>query len=241
MGNDLILKDVVAGYGSTVILENIALRISEGERVGLIGRNGAGKTTLLSTIVGLTHQIAGSISFGGRSLDAMPTYRRARMGIGLVPQTRDIFPTLTVAENLRSALCNGRDDVKWALIAKLFPRLEERRNNYGDQLSGGEQQMLAIARTLVTRPKLLLLDEPLEGLAPQLRDEVMDAIRALVDETGIGCVVVEQDVDVVMDFADRIVILERGTIQFDGTTDALRARPDVLEQTIGLSKIALAG
>lgn len=238
MANNLILKDVVAGYGSTIILDGISVEVGEGERVGLLGRNGAGKTTLLSTIVGLTRQSGGTISFGGAAMNGVSTYRRARAGIGLVPQTRDIFPTLTVAENLRSAECKGRDEATMELIGKLFPRLAERRNNFGNQLSGGEQQMLAIARTLVTRPSLLLLDEPLEGLAPQLRDEVMDAIRRLVEQTGVGCILVEQNVDVVMDFADRILILERGALRFDGSTEELRQKPEILDRTIGLAKVS---
>ncbi len=234
--HELVLENVVAGYGETVILENISLSLKQGERVGLLGRNGTGKTTLLSTIVGLTKLISGEISYDGADLRSMPTFMRARRGLGIVPQTRNIFPSLTVTENLQSAAWDRLDPKVLSFIYELFPRLKERAGNYGNQLSGGEQQMLAIARTLVTRPRILLLDEPLEGLAPQVRQEVMAAIDRLVDETNVGCLLVEQYVDVVLEFSNRVLILERGTVSFEGTVRDLEKDPDLLDRTVGLHK-----
>ena len=234
---ELVLDDVTAGYGSTSVIEKISFGLAQGERVGLIGRNGAGKTTTLATIMGLTECHSGSIRLNGAEIRRTATYKRARAGIGYVPQTRDVFPSLSVHENLQSATMGRTDPEAIADVYRLFPRLLERRGNDGDQLSGGEQQMLSVARALVTRPKILLLDEPLEGLAPQVREELMDTIRRMVVETGIGCLLVEQHVDIVLAFATRIIVLERGTAVFVGTTDELRARPEVLDRAIGLDKV----
>jgi branched-chain amino acid transport system ATP-binding protein len=234
---ELTLEGVTAGYGSTSVIENISFGLAQGERVGLIGRNGAGKTTTLATIMGLTECHSGSIRLNGTEIRRTATYKRARAGIGYVPQTRDVFPSLSVEENLRSAAMGRTDADLLADVYRLFPRLLERRGNDGDQLSGGEQQMLAVARALVTRPKILLLDEPLEGLAPQVREELMDTIARMVAETGVGCLLVEQHVDIVMGFATRIIVLERGAAVFVGTTEELRARPEVLDRAIGLDKV----
>jgi branched-chain amino acid transport system ATP-binding protein len=235
---ELVLDKVTAGYSGTSVIENISFSLKQGERVGLIGRNGAGKTTTLATIMGLAEQLSGTIRLNGRDIGRLPTFRRARAGLGYVPQTRDVFPSLTVEENLQSAT-RGRDGDATAIefAYRLFPRLKERRSNRGNQLSGGEQQMLAVARALVPQPKILLLDEPLVGLAPQVRDELMDTIRRLADETGVGCLLVEQHVDVVLDFATRVIILERGIAVFVGTTEELRASPQVLDRAIGLDKV----
>jgi branched-chain amino acid transport system ATP-binding protein len=174
-------------------------------------------------------------------ISRLPTWARARLGLGLVPQTRDVFPSLTVHENLLSASSCREHLRNIELGYRLFPRLRERRRNYGDQLSGGEQQMLSVARSLVAGPRLLLLDEPLEGLAPQVRDDLMDAIKRLTDETGVGSILVEQHVDVVLDFASRVFVLERGVVVFTGSTEELKERPDVLNRAIGLEKAAPGG
>jgi branched-chain amino acid transport system ATP-binding protein len=235
---ELVLDKVTAGYSGTSVIENISFALKQGERVGLIGRNGAGKTTTLATIMGLAERLSGQIRLNGQDIGRLPTFRRARAGLGYVPQTRDVFPSLSVEENLQSAT-RGRagDEAAMEFAYRLFPRLKERRGNRGNQLSGGEQQMLAVARALVPQPKILLLDEPLEGLAPQVRDELMDTIRRLADETGVGCLLVEQHVDVVLEFATRIIILERGVAVFVGTTEELKAKPEVLDRAIGLDKV----
>jgi branched-chain amino acid transport system ATP-binding protein len=234
--SELTLEAVSSGYGETVVLENISFTIRQGERVGILGRNGAGKTTTLATIVGLAKLRSGIIKLDGQDISKLPTYMRSRAGIGYVPQTRDVFPTLTVEENLKSAMTD-KNSAELTLAYDLFPRLKERRSNYGNQLSGGEQQMLAIARTLVTRPRILLLDEPLEGLAPRVREEVMTAIETLVAETNVGCLLVEQYVDVVLAFSDRVLVLERGSLSFEGTPADLQNDPATLDRTVGLHKI----
>ena len=234
---ELVLDGVWAGYGDTTVLEDLSVTLGTGGRLGVIGRNGAGKTTTLATIVGLADQTRGEIRFAGTDLSRLPPFKRARAGIGYVPQTRDIFPSLTVEENLVAAMRGRRDAQRLDEAYRMFPRLRERRGNGGAQLSGGEQQMLSVARALVTRPRLLLLDEPLEGLAPQIAEELMAAISGLVVETGIACILVEQHVDVVLDFAEDILILERGRPVFYGGSGTLRAQPEILDRTIGLSKL----
>jgi branched-chain amino acid transport system ATP-binding protein len=234
---ELVLEGVTAGYAGTSVLERVSFSVGEGERVGLIGRNGAGKTTTLAAAMGLAQLLSGRVLLNGTDISRMATYKRARAGLGYVPQTRDVFPSLTVDENLQSAMNGGQRPEAIAAAYRLFPELRERRSNAGNQLSGGEQQMLSVARALVTGPKILLLDEPLEGLAPQVREELMDAIRRLADETGVGCVLVEQHVDIVLDFATKIVVLERGIPVFVGPTADLRAQPAVLDRAIGLDKV----
>jgi branched-chain amino acid transport system ATP-binding protein len=238
---ELSLLGVSSGYSGTTVLEDFDLSIKEGERLGLIGRNGAGKTTALATIMGIAELHRGRVELDGRDISRRPTWQRARLGLGLVPQTRDVFPSLTVHENLVSAISRREHLRNVELAYQLFPRLSERRRNYGDQLSGGEQQMLSVARSLVPGPRFLLLDEPLEGLAPQVRDELMDAIKQLTDETGVGSILVEQHVDVVLDFASRVFVLERGVVVFTGSTEELKERPDVLNRAIGLEKAAPGG
>lgn len=173
--------------------------------------------------MGLAETHRGRISFAGADITALPTWQRARAGIGYVPQTRDIFKSLSVEENLVSAARTAGDDQRVALAWELFPRLRERRNNNGTQLSGGEQQMLSVARAMISNPSLLLMDEPLEGLAPRVREELMDAIRNMIEATGLSCILVEQHVDVVLNFADKILILERGKPAFLGSPSE---RPD---------------
>ncbi len=233
---ELVLEGVVAGYGGLPVIENIALTLREGDRVGLLGRNGAGKTTTLAAIMGLAQRLSGRIAIDGVGIEHLPTHRRCQMGLGYVSQARDIFPSLTVEENLLSALNGNPKGTALDYAYRLFPRLAERAGNGGSQLSGGEQQMLAVARTLMGSPKILLMDEPLEGLAPQIREELMDTIRRLTDDTGMGCLLVEQHVDVVLDFATKVVILENGRVAFAGAVETLRARPEILNRTLGLSQ-----
>ena len=232
--SELSLEDVAAGYGGTTVLEGVSLSVRSGERVGIIGRNGAGKTTTLSAILGFAELRAGRIDADGISIAGLRPNARARLGIGYVPQTRDVFPTLTVEENLLAAF--GSCSARLHRAYDLFPRLQERRRHRGRELSGGEQQMLAIARALMNDVSLLLLDEPLEGLAPIVADQVMDAIRRLVAEQNLGCLLVEQHVDAVLEFCTNVLLLERGAAKFFGSVPELRARPELLESAIGLKK-----
>ena len=236
-GFQLSLEDVTAGYDGAPVVHGLSFAVSQGQRVGLIGRNGAGKTTTLACAMGLAQLQGGSIELGNRDASGMPAYERAIAGLGYVPQSRDIFTSLTVEENLLCALQGRPAKDGLAQAYTLFPRLFERRRNGGGQLSGGEQQMLSVARALVSEPKVLMLDEPLEGLAPKLRDELMDAIERLVVETGVGCLLVEQHVDVVLDFSDHVIVLERGVAVFNGPTAQLRSEPGILDRAIGLNKV----
>ncbi len=232
---ELELAGVTSGYGAMHILHGIDLALRPGERVAIVGRNGAGKTTLMSTIMGQCRLHAGRIAWDGTDITALPAHRRARAGIGLVPQTRDVFPSLTVEQNLISGLKAARDrDVEPAFA--LFPRLKERRANLAGNLSGGEQQMLSIARALLGRPRLLLLDEPLEGLAPVICDELMDVFQTLARAgSGLTIVLVEQHLAVALDFAERIVLLDHGRIAFDGPP-ALAEESGALERGLGVGR-----
>ncbi len=231
-------RGVAAGYGQTRAVSGVSFTVNKGERWGVLGRNGAGKTTTLAAAVGLSDLQDGDVLLDGQSVRGMPSYQRARAGLGYVPQGRDIFGSLTVEENIISAIRGGTTADALDTAYTLFPRLKERRRNGGTQLSGGEQQMLAIARAVVTRPGILLLDEPLEGLAPKVRQEVMDAITRMAAELGVGCVLVEQYVDVVLGFCEYVVVLESGQVVYAGRTDTLRqAHAHVLENAIGLRKI----
>ena len=233
MHNPLIaLQDITAGYGATHILQGLSLSIAQGERVAVLGRNGVGKTTLLSTIMGLTQVHCGTLTLAGRDLAGLSIYQRARMGLGLVAQTRDIFPSLSVEENL---LAGQRRGVSLAQAYALFPRLQERRRNQGGQLSGGEQQMLAIARTLMAAPDILLLDEPLEGLAPVLCAQVMAVLAELAQDGTRTILLVEQNTGPALRFASRVVILDQGRIVYDGAAAALRASPDILHRHLGVA------
>lgn len=227
----LELKGVTAGYGPTHVLREIDLSLSAGERLAVIGRNGAGKTTLLGTIMGLTRLHGGELRLKGREIDALPPFRRNAAGLGLVPQTRDIFPSLTVEENLLAAI---RGDASLDEAYALFPRLKERRGNGGTQLSGGEQQMLAIARTLMTRPEVLLLDEPLEGLAPVICEQLMAVFEELAADGGRSVVLVEQHVEAALRFATRAVLMSNGRIVFDGSAADLKTNPDLLHRHVGV-------
>jgi branched-chain amino acid transport system ATP-binding protein len=233
---ELRFEGVTAGYGNLPVVDNISFTVRAGERLGLIGRNGAGKTTTLAAAMGLADLIKGHIYFGNDDISRANTYARARAGLGYVPQSRDIFPSLTVEENLLAGLQGRSASEALDQAYTLFPRLKERRHNGGTKLSGGEQQMLSVARALVGQPRILLLDEPLEGLAPMVRDELMDAIGRMVDQLGIGCILVEQHVDVVMSFSTNVIVLERGVAAYSGSVATLREDTALLNRTIGLDK-----
>jgi branched-chain amino acid transport system ATP-binding protein len=228
----LELKGVSAGYGETVVIEDLNLALAPAESISVIGRNGVGKSTLLSTIMGHTTLHAGEISLGGNRVDRLAIYARARAGLGLVPQEREVFPSLTVDENLRVARRPG----EWTLegVYALFPRLSERRTNMGNQLSGGEQQMLSIARALMTNPTVLLMDEPTEGLAPVIVEMLTAALQKLRRESGLTMILVEQNSRVALGFCERTVVMDRGKIVFDGESAELRANPEKLASLIGV-------
>ncbi len=230
----LELKHVSAGYGETLILENVNIGLARGERVAVLGRNGAGKTTILATAMGLTRLHHGEVWLLGNDVTHLPTHKRSVMGLGMVPQTRDIFPSLTVEENLRAAM---RGDAAIDEAYALFPRLKERRRNGGGQLSGGEQQMLSIARALMARPEILLLDEPLEGLAPVIRDMLMGVLQQLCADRAKTVVLVEQHLSVAVDFADRALLIDNGGVVYDGPAAALKADEDLLHRHIGLALV----
>ena len=227
-----------AGYGEAVVLNNISLTVDEGKTLALLGRNGTGKTTLINTLAGATRQHAGSISLGtGPSrvaLHKMPSHERAAAGIGWVPQERNIFKSLTVDENLTAVARPGA----WTpeRVYGLFPRLSERKTNLGTQLSGGEQQMLAVGRALVLNPKLLLLDEPLEGLAPIIVEELLKVIRRITREEGLSAIIVEQHPQAILAISDTAVVLDRGTVVHAGTAQELREQPELLDRLLGVSR-----
>lgn len=227
-GADLRIAGVESGYGGSTVLTGVDLHVAAGETVALLGRNGVGKTTLMSTIMGFVPTLAGSVHVGDEDITRMPTHRRAGVGLAIVPQGRRVFAPLTVHNNLRIA--EGRHSGEWTLerVYELMPRLRERRGNRGDQLSGGEQQMLAIGRALLLGPRVLLLDEPSDGLAPAIVQQVMGIVSELAGE-GITVLVVEQDLRAAFSVADRVVVMEKGRIVHDSTTeefrgDAARAR-----------------
>ncbi len=235
MDNTLLsLKDVRAGYGPTQVLQGISLDVKAGERLALIGRNGVGKTTLLATIMGLTTLHGGSVSWEGKPISGLPPHKRAGLGLGLVPQTRDIFKSLTVEENLISGI---RGDARLEEAYELFPRLKERRRNGGGQLSGGEQQMLAVARTLMGHPRLLMLDEPLEGLAPVICEMLMGVFERLASE-GRTVILVEQHAEMALKFADRGVVLESGRVVHEAPAAALAKDGEVLGRYLGLGLVS---
>jgi branched-chain amino acid transport system ATP-binding protein len=206
----LEIQDLTAGYGDAVVIEGLSLSLDENQGLAVLGRNGVGKTTLLLTLTGQTRQSSGRILWNGQDISRLGVPARSRLGIGWVPQERNIFPSLTVEENLRVAGTPGRYDL--ARIYELFPRLRERRRNPGDKLSGGEQQMLAIGRTLMTNPKLLLLDEPFEGLAPVIVEELEGTLARLRREEGFATVLVEQRAEDALRLSDQAIVLDRGRI-----------------------------
>jgi branched-chain amino acid transport system ATP-binding protein len=228
----LEMKNVDTFYGLGHILHGLSLNISEGEVVALLGRNGAGKTTTLRSVTGLTPPRAGEVRYKGRDIARLDTYRISRLGIALVPETRDIFSYLTVKENLAIARRNGS---RWQMdtVLERFPNLKERMNHKGRELSGGEQQMLAIARALLTGPDLLLLDEPSQGLAPLVVDAVMGTIRTLKQEH-VSMLLVEQNAEMALQLADRVYVIDHGTVVFDGTPARLRADTQVTAAYLGV-------
>ena len=231
-GSLLELRGVRAGYGEAVVLDDVSLEVPRNGSLAVLGRNGVGKSTLLLTIMGYTRLHAGVIFFNGQDVSSMPPHRRAQLGIGWVAQEREIFPSLSVEENLTVAARAGR----WGLDAvyELFPRLKERRGNMGNQLSGGEQQMLAVARALMTNPSLLLLDEPLEGLAPIIVEALAEAFKRLVVERSLAIVLVEQHVDVALALTQDAVLIERGRIAHRARSSELARDSATLERLVGL-------
>ncbi|OJU86514.1 MAG: ABC transporter ATP-binding protein [Burkholderiales bacterium 66-5] len=230
----LELMDVTAGYGPVTVLDGLSLSIDQGEKLALIGRNGVGKTTTLATVMGLAQLQGGCIRFDGEDLSGLTTHQRAMRGLGLVPQTRDVFPSLTVEENLLAGL-KHRSRAALSEAYDLFPRLAERRYNGGAQLSGGEQQMVAVARALLGQPRLLMLDEPLEGLAPLIRLELLRAFSRMVTERDLTLVIVEQQVREALQQTDRAVVLSRGRVVHDGPAQALQQDADALGRLVGVS------
>lgn len=230
----LHIENLTAGYGAIQVLHGINLSITSGGRLALIGRNGVGKTTLLKAVMGLADMKGGQIKLDGLDISKWSARERANAGIGYVPQTRDIFPSLTVEENLLAGL-KGRPRNALDEAYALFPRLAERRKNGGQQLSGGEQQMLSVARTLLGKPRLLLLDEPLEGLAPIICIELMRAFEHLVQKTGVAVLLVEQKVDDALKFAPLAMVLERGEVVHESDSAALSLRKDLLERFVGVA------
>ncbi len=228
----LSLSDIRAGYGAGIVLDGVSFELPEHGSLAVLGRNGVGKSTLILTIMGYTQVARGSLLWRGGDITDYAPHRRARAGIGWVAQEREIFSTLTVEENLTVASREGRWDL--SAVYDLFPRLAERRRNLGNQLSGGEQQMLAIARALMTNPALLLLDEPLEGLAPIVVEELAAAIRRMTSESGDAFILVEQHADVALSLTESALVLERGRIVHSGPSAKLLADHAVLDRLIGL-------
>ncbi len=233
----LSLVSVSAGYGETVALENIDLEILAGEAVSVIGRNGVGKSTLLMTIMGHTDLHSGSVHLNGKDITAAKPCQRVWNGLGLVPQERLIFPSLTVDENLAVAVRAG----SWTStrVYSMFPQLDARRQNLGNQLSGGEQQMLAIGRALVGNPKVLLMDEPSEGLAPVIVEELQSVINRLREESSMTIILVEQNSRVALEFSERCIVMNRGRVVRDGSSEALRQDQTLLERLIGVDSSLL--
>ena len=227
----LALRDVRAGYGDAVVLDGISLEVPEHGSLAVLGRNGVGKSTLLLTIMGATNVARGTVRWRGEDITARPMHRRARAGLGWVAQEREIFPSLSVEENLTVASRPGRWDLK--AVYGLFPRLAERRANMGNQLSGGEQQMLAIGRALMTNPRLLILDEATEGLAPLIRQEIWQCLTQL-KQSGQSILVIDKNVAALIAIADRHYMIERGRTVWTGSSKELGAAPDVQHRYLGV-------
>jgi len=247
LAQGLTLDGVRAGYGDTIVLEGVSLALKPGGTLAVLGRNGVGKTTLLATIMGLTTLRAGSIRLGGSEISSLPAYRRVRLGIGFVPQEREIFRSLTVEENLDVASRPGlparsRSEAaakagRWTLerVYDFFPSLAERRRNRGNQLSGGEQQMLAIGRALMGNPRLLLMDEPLEGLAPVIVEAVLKGIDRLKREDELALVLVEQHARIALEFTTDAIVLDRGAIVYSGPSRDLLDAPERMSRLMGVA------
>ncbi|NYT68276.1 ABC transporter ATP-binding protein [Pusillimonas noertemannii] len=216
----LEIKDLTGGWGRTTVVEHLSLRLDQGECVAVVGRNGVGKTTLLELISGRAQQSSGTIAFAGTDISRMSAYSRARLGLGLVPQNREVFPSLTVREHLNVSARPGR----WtqSSVLELLPRLGQRMDNLACHLSGGEQQMLAIARALLGNPRLILMDEPSEGLAPRVVEQLSDVLKAIIADGSLTMLLIEQRIDIAMELSTRYVIMDRGNIVHEGhSTDVL--------------------
>jgi branched-chain amino acid transport system ATP-binding protein len=229
----LEIKGLSAGYGPTRVIEDVSFSVAAGARLAVLGRNGMGKTSLFATLAGQTRRYGGEIRLDGREISQEPSAVRARLGLGYVPQTRDVFPTLTVEENLFVGL-KGRPRNAVDKAYEMFPRLKERRRNLGGQLSGGEQQMLSTARSIIGQPSVLLLDEPLEGLAPVICEELMAAFSRLARSGDMTILLVEQRIQSALDFADHVVIMERGRIAWSGTPSDLAADHETVDRLLGV-------
>ena len=229
----LALDRVTAGYGESIVLEDVSFAMNEGDSLALLGRNGVGKTSLLVTLMGLTKLHKGAIRWAGGDIARVPTYQRSRSGLGWVPQERHMFPSLTVEEHLTVVERPGPWNL--AKIYEIFPRLHERRTNMGNQLSGGEQQMLAIARALMTNPRILLLDEPMEGLAPIIVQELVRVIRRLVADEGMSVIVVEQHARLALSLTARAIVLDRGRIVHDSDSASLLADGEKLDRLVAVA------
>ena len=230
MPDALRLSNLRAGYGETVILEDVALELPERGSLAVLGRNGVGKTTLLATIMGHTTFHSGGISFAGHSVEKLPVYERVRRGIGYVPQGREIFPSLSVEENLVVAARPGRWNIE--RVYELFPRLKERRHHRGNQISGGEQQMLAIGRALMGNPSLLLMDEPLEGLAPIIIESLLVSLKKLMSEDSLAILLVEQHAKLALQVTQSALVMSRGRVIHHGPSSALLADPERLASLV---------
>ncbi len=233
MAEWLRIESLSAGYGEAVILHDLSLSLAQGETLALLGRNGTGKTTLMNTIAGATRQHVGRITLNDVALHALPSHARAAAGVGWVPQERDIFKSLTVLENLTAVARPGA----WtpARVFEMFPRLAERQSNMGNQLSGGEQQMLAVGRALVLNPKLLLLDEPLEGLAPIIVQELLRAIARITREEGLSAIIVEQHPQAILAISHQAVVLDQGRVIHTGPANELLSQSALLDRLLGIS------
>ncbi|WP_296951350.1 ABC transporter ATP-binding protein [uncultured Massilia sp.] len=229
----LAFDKVCAGYGESIVLEDVSFSMQEGDSLALLGRNGVGKTSLLVTLMGLTRLHRGGLRWAGQDIARMPTWRRACTGLGWVPQERHMFPSLSVEEHLTVVARPGPWNL--AKVYELFPRLHERRANMGSQLSGGEQQMVAIARALMTNPRILLLDEPMEGLAPIIVQELVRAIRRLVADEGMSVIVVEQHARLALSLTARAIVLDRGRIVHDSDSASLLADGDRLDRLVAVA------
>jgi branched-chain amino acid transport system ATP-binding protein len=233
MSAGIAVENLIAGYGQTIVLDRVSFDVPSGGTLAVLGRNGVGKSTLISTLMGFTTLHDGAIHFGERSIKSASTHLRNRMGLGFVPQDREIFPSLTVEENLAVAARTGG----WPreAVFGLFPELKERRRNAGSHLSGGEQQMLAVGRALVGAPKALLLDEPMEGLAPIVVERLYDALVRIRDEARLTIILVEQKIDLALSFARDVVVLDRGRIIYRDLSEVLRADEAAKVQLFGVS------
>jgi branched-chain amino acid transport system ATP-binding protein len=248
MGKSVLLsvKNLSAGYGEAVILQHISFQMTSGETLALLGRNGTGKTSLIDTLAGATRQHHGEIILNGIELHKLPSFKRAHAGIGWVPQERNIFKSLTVHENLTAVARQPSKSAKgtrWTpqRVYQLFPRLAERKQNLGTQLSGGEQQMLAVGRALVTNPRLLLLDEPLEGLAPIIVEELLNAISRLTRDEGLSAIIVEQHPQAILAISDQAIVLDQGQVVHNSSAASLLQKPDVLVKLLGVTKSSFQG